>query len=148
MQENYRLLCSRTCRNNVTDVLRSYLFRFDNMKKRRYLRQGVQITGISSATFKSIVAELEQIHTVFERYFSPGTLRPWVAGSFQEHAAIDISNRYLTPVKDAAGIKSVVPPPEIDPQRILQQIKGSEFIHCTENEVLYGEVIGDGGVIR
>jgi hypothetical protein len=51
---------------------------------------------------------------------------------------IYVSNRYLTPKKDAGNMQAVSLEDEVDPRNYLQTfIEGGKFIHGEENKVTY-----------
>ena len=72
-------------------------------------------------------------------------MEPWVPSSFQEHPSIDVSNRYFTLRKHALQDLQISFSPVIDPDNILSEAMGEEFVHTEDNEVEYYEARKEAG---
>ena len=59
--------------------------------------------------------------------------------AFQGHPSIDVSNQYFTLRKHALQDRQVSFSPVIDPDNILSEVMGEEFVHTEDNEVEYYE---------
>lgn len=103
----------------------------------KYLRQTISITGFGTATFEQTVSAVKEIHEFFERSFSEKKLQGWTAGRFRQHQALDLSNRYFTPKRDAPGMEDRPFSEGVDPKGILEGMKQSGYIHGEENDVKY-----------
>jgi hypothetical protein len=56
-----------------------------------------------------------------------------------------VSNHYFTSRRLDTQATSVPFHKDVDPEGILSQIAGAEFIHCEENHVLYYEFLAPEG---
>ena len=75
------------------------------------------------------------IYRHFDRHFPEGLLDNW--SSNQGLDSIDISNRYLTPLKDANGLEGIPFHKGVDPRNILLNMAKSDHIHTDDNYVEY-----------
>jgi hypothetical protein len=101
------------------------------------LRQGLSITGLGSLTFDEAVESAYGLYHRFERQFTEGSLEKWTKSTYQGHSALDISNRYLTPKRDAPAAEHIPFPTSVDPQGILEEMAKSDYVHSEDNEVYY-----------
>jgi hypothetical protein len=67
------------------------------------------------------------IHGHFDRHFPEGLLENWSTN--QGLDSIDISNRYLTPSKEASGLESIPFHKGVDPRNILLDMAKSDHVH-------------------
>jgi hypothetical protein len=124
---------------------------YGSIKPARYkfFRQGISITGAGTSTFNEAVKAAQEIYALFHRQFPDGKLNSWSAGTYAGHQALDISNRYLTPKRDAPGIKHVPFSEAVDPRGILEDMARAGYVHGDENNVLYYIChVKEGGVKR
>jgi hypothetical protein len=79
------------------------------------------------------------IYGSFDRYFPEGLLDNWTPtwSTSPGLDSIDISNRYLTPLKDAGGLESIPFHKGVDPRHILLDMAKSDHIHTEDNYVEY-----------
>jgi hypothetical protein len=103
----------------------------------KYLRQGLSITGLGTPTFEDAISSAQEIYELFERQFSEGTLENWTPSKFRGQLALDMSNRYFTPKKDAGGMEHIPFDRLVDPCGILEEMALSGYIHGEENIVQY-----------
>ena len=105
----------------------------------KYLCQNISITGLGSATFSSALDAAQMIYGSFDRYFPEGLLDNWTPtwSTSPGLDSIDISNRYLTPLKDAGGLESIPFHKGVDPRHILLDMAKSDHIHTEDNYVEY-----------
>jgi hypothetical protein len=109
----------------------------------RYLRQGVMLTGLGSPTFTHALEAMKGIHGRFDRQFKEGALVGWAEYNTEdpELDRIGLWNRYLTPEREARGMKGVAFLPGVDPKgtlRTMVQEDGmSSYVHTEDNQVHY-----------
>jgi hypothetical protein len=103
----------------------------------KYLRQSISITGLGTATFEQSVSAVKEIHGCYERSFSEKKLQGWNAGQFGRYQALNLSNRYFTPKRDAPGLEDRPFSEGVDPKGILEAMKQAGYVHGEENEVKY-----------
>ena len=63
----------------------------------------------------------------------------WVPSTFQGYPSIDVGNQYFTPRQHALQDHQISFSPAIDPDNILSEAMGEEFLHTEDNEVEYYE---------
>ena len=68
----------------------------------------------------------------------------WIPSTFQRHPSIDIGNRYFTPRQHAFQDHHISFSAAIDPDNILSEAMGEEFVHTEDNEVEYYEAHKEG----
>ena len=108
----------------------------------RYLQQCIVLTGLGSATFTSALDAAVEIYRHFDHQFSEGILDSWTTSQEKYHdtPCFDISNRYLTPAKDAMGQDTPFHK-GVDPQGILHGMANSNgtcsYMHTEDNQVQY-----------
>ena len=82
---------------------------------------------------------MHAIEDIFRRQGADGNMEVWVPSAFQGHPSIDVGNRYFTPRKHALQDRHISFSPAIDPDNILSEMMGQEFVHTEDNEVEYYE---------
>jgi hypothetical protein len=108
----------------------------------KYLRQGISLTGLGSATFTNALDAAYEIHQQFNRQFEEGVLERWSCSSVNNTSpCIDISNRYLTPAKEAGGTEETPFHKGVDSKGILQNMANGDgsisYVHTEDNQVRY-----------
>ena len=99
----------------------------------------MMLTGLSSPKFNDAVLSMRAIEDIFRRQAVDGTMEVWVPSAFQGHQSIDVGNRYFTPSQHALQDRQISFSPAIDPENILSEAMGEEFVHTEDNEVEYYE---------
>ena len=102
------------------------------------------LTGLSSPKFNDAVLSVQAIGDIFRQQVADGSMEAWVPSAFQEHPSIDVGNRYFTPSQHPLQDRQVSFSPVIDPDNILSEAMGEEFIHTEDNEVEYYEARKEG----
>ena len=69
----------------------------------------------------------------------------WVLSAFQKHSFIDVGNQYFTPCQHALQDHHISFSPAINPDNLLSEAMGEEFVHTKDNEVEYYEARREGG---
>ena len=113
-------------------------------KDAKYLRQGVQITGLGSDSFKGCIDGIQAAFSKFSRQFKEDQLQVWHPDSFMTYQAINIYNRYFYPAKDI-DIHARTPFGDgIDPNNVLSVIgRANSLIHTLDNQVEYFKMSSD-----
>ena len=106
-------------------------------QKYRYLKQGLTITGLGSPTFDDAIMSACEIYNQFHRQFADGKLEAWSTSTYSGYHALDMSNRYLTPRRDAPSMEHIPFARAVDPKGTLEAMAKSGYIHGDENIVHY-----------
>ena len=107
--------------------------------KYRYLRQGITISGLNTASFDRAIDAAQEIFGFFGRVFSHGVRSSWNLMEL-EGPSLEMSNQYFTPVRDGPTLESVPFQDSIDPHGVLAKIStivGAHVVHTEDNEVEY-----------
>ena len=108
----------------------------------KYLRQGISLTGLGTPTFANALDAAQEIYKQFDRQFEEGILDHWACSSANDmFPSIDVSNRYLTPAREAGGIEETPFLKGVDPKGILQNMANGDgtvsYVHTEDNQVQY-----------
>jgi hypothetical protein len=83
-----------------------------------------------------------EIYGYFDRQFSEGVLDSWTSSDEKPFGfpCIDISNRYLTPAKEAKG-QEIAFQKGVDPRGVLRGMANGDgtcsYVHTEDNQVQY-----------
>ena len=102
------------------------------------------LTGLSSPKFHDAIQSIRSIEDIFRGQVVDRNMEVWVPSTFQGHPSIDISNRYFTPRQHAFQDRHISFSAVIDPDNILSEAMGEEFVHTEDNEVEYYEARKEG----
>jgi hypothetical protein len=120
-----------------------------NSRNVKFLRQGVQVTGLGNASFDSLSADIARIHALFKRAIGPFLQDEAAVSQFEGLLAIDASNRYFNPRTGRSQQDECPITADIDPKGYLTKAAGDLFVHTEENKVRYYEKHkGSAGEIR
>ena len=103
------------------------------------------LTGLSSPKFNDAILSIRAIEDIFRQPVADRNMEVWVPSGFQGHPSIDLGNRYFTPCQYALQDRHISFSPAIDPDNILTDAMGEEFVHTEDNEVEYYEARKEGG---
>lgn len=109
------------------------------------MRQSIMLTGLSSPKFDEAMASVCAIQEMFRRESTDVTMEEWTPSMFQEHTSFDVGNRYFTPRQNALQDRQIAFSASIDPDNILANAMGDEFVHTEDNQVEYYEARREGG---
>lgn len=125
---------------------RTYSYHNRQPNRRLYLRQSLMLTGLSSPKFNDAILSVRAIEDIFRRQALDGDLdmEVWVPSAFQGYPSMDVGNRYFTPHKHALRESQISFNPLVDPDNILSEAMGEEFVHTDDNEVEYYEARKEG----
>jgi hypothetical protein len=104
----------------------------------------MMLTGLSSPKFNDAIQSMRAIEDIFRRQAVDGNMEVWVPSNFQGHPSIDVGNRYFTPRQHALQDRQISFSSTIDPDSILSEAMGEEFVHTEDNEVEYYEARREG----
>jgi len=112
---------------------------FNSIKPARYkfFRQGVSITGAGTAIFNDATKAAQEIYAQFYHQFPDKKLEAWSMGTYAGHPALDVTNRYFTPKRDAPEMQHIPFNNVVDPRSILEDMARAGYIHGEDNNVLY-----------
>jgi len=102
------------------------------------------LTGLSSPKFNDAILSIRAIEDIFRRQVVDRNMEMWVPSVFQGHQSIDVGNRYFTPRQHALQDRHISFSSVIDPENILSEAMGDEFVHTEDNEVEYYEAQTEG----
>jgi hypothetical protein len=105
----------------------------------------MMLTGLSSPKFNDAILSIRAIEDIFRRQAVEGNMEVWVPSLFQGHPSIDVGNRYFTPRQHALQDQQISFSQSIDPDNILSDAMGEEFVHTEDNEVEYYEARKEAG---
>jgi hypothetical protein len=97
------------------------------------------LTGLSSPKFNNAILSIRAIEDIFRQQVVEGNMEVWVPSTFQGHPSIDVGNRYFTPCQHALQDRQISFSQAIDPDNILAEAMGEQFVHTEDNEVEYYE---------
>ena len=100
------------------------------------------LSGLSLPKFNDAIMSM---HAIFQQQAATGSMEAWIPTSFQGHPSIDVSNRYFTPSQHALQERHISFSPAIDPDNVLAEAMGEEFVHTEDNEVEYYEAHKEAG---
>jgi hypothetical protein len=103
------------------------------------------LTGLASPKFNDAILSMRAIEDIFRRQVVDRNMEVWVPSAFQGHPSIDVSNRYFTPRQHALQDRHISFSQAVDPDNILSEAMGEEFVHTEDNEVEYYEARKEGG---
>jgi hypothetical protein len=110
-------------------------------ERRRFLRQGITLTGANSTVFDEVINAIISVYSGFSRHMPENSLLPWTPSDLHQQNGIDVSNRYFEP-RHLVDPQTIMPlSVDVDPHGVLQQLQSSDLVHTTENNVEYYERI-------
>ena len=108
-----------------------------NADKKRYLRQSVRLTGLSTPSFQTCVNNIQYIHAAFGRLVPDGGLEPFEPPTFLNHPCMDVATRYYTSRREDPTGTAIPFLSEVDPNGALQAMVTDDHFHGIDNQVLY-----------
>ena len=105
----------------------------------------MMLTGLSSPKFNDSILSMRAIKDLFRRQLADRNMEVWVPSTFQGHPSIDVGNRYFTPCQHALQDRQISFSLAVDPDNILTEAMGEEFVHTEDNEVEYYEARKESG---
>lgn len=119
------------------------------LKRAKFLRQGVCITGLGSLTFSKALDCAFQIFGMFSRHIPEKKLKEWKVGTYNDYPSLDLSNQMFTPRKEDPASSSVALGADIDPNGRLMALAGNDLFHGEDNQVRYmAKTTGKEGFVK
>jgi hypothetical protein len=110
----------------------------------KFLRQGVQITGVGTSSFAKSIQTITTLFSLFSRGFKDNDLHLWKPDVFMTHSAINIFNCYFYDSRDCLDQASVPLGDTIDPHHYLAGLAlAGGVIHTLDNQVEYFKATPD-----
>lgn len=110
----------------------------------KFLRQSVQLTGLDTSVFHTVIHNIRTLYTEFSRHFQTGNLHVWNPDTFMTHDAINIYNRYFYTTKDCPNQAAIALGDMVDPNHTLAAMGlASGLIHTVDNQVDYFKFTSD-----
>jgi hypothetical protein len=106
-------------------------------KKRFFIRQGITLTGLSTASFEKAALACENIYSRMSEQFGEGTLNKWENTTYEGHLASNFNARYFTPRSVAKEECNLPFLDGVDPNSVLAEVRGHDLIHGPDNQVTY-----------
>ena len=105
----------------------------------------MMLTGLSSSKFNDSILSVRAIEDLFRRQGADRNMEDWVPSTFQGHPYIDVGNQYFTPSQHALQDRQISFSLAVNPNNILSEAMGDEFVHTEDNEVKYYEARKEAG---
>ena len=103
-----------------------------------------KLPPVSSPKFNDAVLSVQAIEDIFQQQAGDGSMEVWALSAFQGHLSIDVGNQYFTPSQHVLQNHQVSFSPVFDPDNILSEAMGEEFVHMEEKKVEYYEALKEG----
>ncbi|KAH6903575.1 hypothetical protein BKA70DRAFT_1227878 [Coprinopsis sp. MPI-PUGE-AT-0042] len=115
----------------------------------RNLRQFVKLTGLGSLAFDEMQGQLNTVVQLFQDKLGHKSVVSTDEKLYEGDFAIDCHARFYTDRAVAPQEKHIPFHPLVDPRSILEDLRGSNFIHGPDNDVQYlSRKVRDDGVIE
>jgi hypothetical protein len=101
------------------------------------LRQFIKLTGLRSPQFDDLSCVVQNVHQAFCTTFPMYHIEPSEASAHKADYAIDLHSWYFTARRAAPDAKHVPFREDVDPYDILENVRGANFIHASDNDVQY-----------
>ena len=106
------------------------------LRDHKFKRQSIMLTGFGVDKMETCIKGVQAIFRRFERMLPANTLEEWTPTLFNGYNAIDMGNRFFTGWHDQSNHEIVPFKPSVDPDGILEQAMGSDFVHLWERPLL------------
>ncbi|KAJ3517772.1 hypothetical protein NMY22_g13893 [Coprinellus aureogranulatus] len=104
--------------------------------KVKFLRQGVRLSGLNTASFELAVQRIQDIMAIWCRSVSK-ILPATFVGEDEQGNYLDLSNRYFSSMRDGRGGPAKPFTDDVDPTGVLASMENDQYYHGEENTVLY-----------
>jgi hypothetical protein len=116
--------------NQLTDVTRT--------TTARTLQQRVTLSGLGTASFQTMSEGIVRLNGYLRSRLREDQT-PAVVKYYRDHPAFEFSNRYFTSARFAEGLQVLPISKDVDPDGYLENMKGDNMVHTTDNLVEYYE---------
>jgi hypothetical protein len=111
--------------------------------KTKHLRQSATLTAFGSLVFNKPIENIAAIYALFKRAVGDNISESAVYSTYEDFPAIDVGNRYFTPISGADTEEIRPLTAEVDPYGYLAKAAGTTYVHTEENKVYYYEKAGN-----
>ena len=105
----------------------------------RYLRQSLGLTALGDPIFDDVCENIARVHALFGRAVGNRLQECSVYSLFEGFTALEMSNRYFMPKKEASSAVILELTSDIDPLGNLAQAGGNTYVYTEDNQVYYFE---------
>src|SRR3984893_15073320 len=104
----------------------------------KFLCQSVQLTGLDTSLFNTVVHNIRTLDAEFSCHFQASNLHVWNPDTFMTHPALNIYNCYFYTTKECPNQAVIALEDAIDPHHTLAAMGlASGLIHTGDNQVEY-----------
>ncbi|KAF8873465.1 hypothetical protein BD779DRAFT_1679176 [Infundibulicybe gibba] len=107
----------------------------------KFLRQTVAVTGLGSTKFEDATEAGHAIFEIFQREFQEGKVEQWVTERSNGHSCMFISNRYMTPRRDAPDMNHIPFGADVDPNGHLESMIKEGFLKAGPQSFRVGDLV-------
>lgn len=101
------------------------------------------LTGLSTEAFDKAAVACTMAYDMFSAQFPPESTFPCQTTVYEGHPAIDFNARYFTKRSDAPNEGNLPFEGGVDPDGILEKLRGQDLIHGPDNRVQYLTLLDD-----
>ena len=112
-------------------------------RQEAFIQQSVRLTGLNARLFRACLDTLQHLHEKLGQQVQDSAMEPLVNSIL--HTTIKFGNHYFTSRRDDPYSLEIPFSQAVDPKIILLSISGNLISHGPDNEVLYYQLISDGG---
>ncbi|KAF9471244.1 hypothetical protein BDN70DRAFT_901494 [Pholiota conissans] len=106
-------------------------------KLRPHLCQAITVTRLGSGQFDNYIQNMEHIYLAFMNHFPDGKLDKWEPTRYQGVMALDAHAHYFTQKHFVPSSESIPFHSTVDPDGVLENIRGEDMVHAADNDVDY-----------
>lgn len=113
-----------------------------------HLRQSITITGLGCRAFEDAATVFHDTYHAISSTFTRGKMLDWQCGIYEGHAALTFNARYFTLRRHAPNERTLPWGEGVDPQGLLEKLRGQNMIHGPDNKVAYRHRLEAGGKVQ
>ncbi|KAF9472503.1 hypothetical protein BDN70DRAFT_818551 [Pholiota conissans] len=106
-------------------------------KLQPHLGQAIMVTRLESGQFDNYIQNIEHIYLAFMNHFPDRKLNKWKPTRYQGIMALDTHAHYFTQKHFVPSSKSIPFHSTVDPDGVLENIRGEDMVHAADNDVDY-----------
>ncbi|RXW19495.1 hypothetical protein EST38_g6352 [Candolleomyces aberdarensis] len=103
----------------------------------RMLRQFVKIIGAGCPAYDEIQQKVQEVYASFQNGNHQGAMKTMDWNQYDGQYAVDSHTRYFTERRHAPSLGHQPFPMDVDPDHVLEELRGTKYIRCEENVVQY-----------
>ena len=100
-------------------------------------RQYIALTGLNLDLFDDALEGLARVHRFFEDSLPPNSIESFQLPTIEGSSVLASHTRYFTPRRNSLSLILENFGPGVDPNGVLEYLKGSNFVHTEDNVVQY-----------